>query len=80
MHICYSVDLGGDRLHSKTSIKISAYPHVPGIPCQLALEAPMACGMGTCKGCAVMGTDGVYRYVCYDGPVFDAADIFEAAS
>lgn len=51
-----------------------------GVPCQLALEAPMACGMGTCKGCAVMGTDGVYRYVCYDGPVFEAADIFEAAS
>ena len=51
-----------------------------GIPCQLALEAPMACGMGTCKGCAVMGTDGVYRYVCYDGPVFEAAEIFEAAS
>jgi dihydroorotate dehydrogenase electron transfer subunit len=55
-----------------------------GVPCQVALEAPMACGMGTCKGCAVMGADGSYRYVCYDGPVFDAADIYgsplEAAS
>ena len=55
-------------------------PRRPGVPCQLALEAPMACGMGTCKGCAVMGTDGTYKYVCYDGPVFEAADIFEAAS
>ncbi|MEP5764698.1 MAG: dihydroorotate dehydrogenase electron transfer subunit [Halieaceae bacterium] len=51
-----------------------------GVPCQVALEAPMACGMGTCKGCAVMGTDGSYKYVCYDGPVFEAPAIFEAAS
>lgn len=55
-----------------------------GVPCQVALEAPMACGMGTCKGCAVMATDGKYRYVCHDGPVFDAAIIYgpalEAAS
>jgi dihydroorotate dehydrogenase electron transfer subunit len=55
-----------------------------GVPCQVALEAPMACGMGTCKGCAVMATDGKYRYVCHDGPVFDAATIYgpplEAAS
>jgi dihydroorotate dehydrogenase electron transfer subunit len=48
-----------------------------GAACQVALEAPMACGMGTCKGCAVMGTDGRYRYVCFDGPVFEAADIYE---
>ncbi len=50
-----------------------------GVPCQVALEAPMACGMGTCKGCAVMSTDGSYKYVCYDGPVFDAGAIFGAA-
>ena len=50
-----------------------------GVPCQVALEAPMACGMGTCKGCAVMGTDGSYKYVCYDGPVFEAEAIFGAA-
>ena len=24
-----------------------------------------------------MGTDGKYRYVCYDGPVFEASEIFE---
>ena len=49
-----------------------------GVPCQVALEAPMACGMGTCKGCAVMGTDGKYHYVCHDGPVFDASLIYES--
>jgi len=49
------------------------------VPCQVALEAPMACGMGTCKGCAVMSTDGSYKYVCRDGPVFEASTVFGAA-
>lgn len=51
-----------------------------GVACQVALEAPMACGMGTCKGCAVMSRDGTYKYVCYEGPVFEAPTIFGAAS
>jgi dihydroorotate dehydrogenase electron transfer subunit len=46
------------------------------VECQVALEAPMACGMGTCKGCAVMTASGSYQYVCYDGPVFAARDIY----
>ena len=50
-----------------------------GVPCQVALGAPMACGMGTCKGCAVMTTDGTCRYVCYDGPVFPAEQIYAVA-
>ena len=62
-------------LHAVANVAAAA-----GVPCQVALEAPMACGMGTCKGCAVMSTDGTYKYVCYDGPVFDAGTIFEAAS
>ena len=53
-------------------------------PCQAALEAPMACGLGTCKGCAVPVAGArtaddeeiAYRYVCCDGPVFDAAEVF----
>jgi NAD(P)H-flavin reductase len=43
-----------------------------GLPAQLALEAPMACGFGACFGCVVGTSDG-YRRVCVDGPVFDAA-------
>ena len=62
-------------LHAVANVAAAA-----GVPCQVALEAPMVCGMGTCKGCAVMSTDGIYKYVCYDGPVFDAATIFEPAS
>ncbi len=48
-------------------------------PCEVALESPMACGMGTCKGCAVEAADGGFRYVCCDGPVFDALEIFGGA-
>jgi dihydroorotate dehydrogenase electron transfer subunit len=47
-----------------------------GIPCEVALESPMACGIGTCKGCAVQAADGSFLYVCSDGPVFDAVDIY----
>ena len=42
-----------------------------GVPCELALEAPMACGFGACYGCVVATREG-YRRVCLDGPVFDA--------
>ncbi|MCP4602112.1 MAG: dihydroorotate dehydrogenase electron transfer subunit [Proteobacteria bacterium] len=45
-------------------------------PCEMALESRMACGMGTCKGCAVRTVHGDYKYVCSDGPVFDAMEIY----
>jgi dihydroorotate dehydrogenase electron transfer subunit len=43
-------------------------------PCQVSIEAMMACGMGACLGCAVetRDEDARYRHVCTDGPVFDA--------
>jgi dihydroorotate dehydrogenase electron transfer subunit len=41
------------------------------VVCELAIEAPMACGFGACYGCVVATTDG-YRRVCVDGPIFDA--------
>jgi dihydroorotate dehydrogenase electron transfer subunit len=47
-----------------------------GVPCQLSLETPMACGIGICFSCVtrVRTADGWdYRRVCVDGPVFDAA-------
>ena len=43
-----------------------------GIPCQVSLEAAMACGLGACLGCAVKGSedaDRPYLHVCKDGPV-----------
>jgi dihydroorotate dehydrogenase electron transfer subunit len=50
-----------------------------GVPCQVSLETPMACGIGICFSCVtkVRQADGGwdYRRTCVDGPVFDAAAI-----
>ena len=40
-----------------------------GVACELAMEAPMACGFGACFGCAVPLATGGYMRVCVDGPV-----------
>jgi dihydroorotate dehydrogenase electron transfer subunit len=40
-----------------------------GVPAELAMEAPMACGYGSCFGCAVPLADGGYLRLCVDGPV-----------
>jgi len=45
------------------------------VPAELALEAPMACGVGACLGCTVPRRGGGYARVCTDGPVFAATDI-----
>ncbi|MBS3735393.1 MAG: dihydroorotate dehydrogenase electron transfer subunit [Phycisphaerae bacterium] len=51
------------------------------LPCQLALERYMACGMGTCQSCVVKVRDTnaengwAYKLCCTDGPVFEAADL-----
>lgn len=45
------------------------------VPCQVSLEAHMACGLGACLGCTVHGADHRYRHVCKHGPVFDAKEI-----
>lgn len=46
-----------------------------GMPCQVSLEARMACGVGACQGCAVKAAVGGYLHVCSDGPVFDSCRI-----
>jgi dihydroorotate dehydrogenase electron transfer subunit len=48
-----------------------------GVTCDLALEAPMACGFGVCLGCVVptrdrAGAAVAYERVCVDGPVMRA--------
>ena len=43
------------------------------VPVQVALEAPMACGIGTCHACPVRpGPETEGHLVCVDGPVFAA--------
>ena len=44
------------------------------IPCQVSLEAFMACGIGACLGCAVETVSG-YKMASKDGPVFNAEEI-----
>jgi len=51
-----------------------------GVPCQVSLEAYMACGVGACLGCVMKGKDHTdatpdYRCVCKDGPVFDHQEL-----
>ena len=46
------------------------------IPCQVSLEATMACGIGLCLGCAVPKSDKQgFLHVCKEGPVFDADQV-----
>jgi len=50
-----------------------------GVPCQVSLETPMACGVGICFTCVAKirqengGWD--YKRTCVEGPVFDAAAV-----
>lgn len=46
-----------------------------GVPAELAMESPMACGFGACFGCAVPVVGGGYMRLCVDGPVVRADDI-----
>jgi dihydroorotate dehydrogenase electron transfer subunit len=41
-----------------------------------SLETGMACGVGSCHGCAVTLADGSIARVCHDGPVFTGAAIY----
>jgi dihydroorotate dehydrogenase electron transfer subunit len=45
------------------------------VPCEVSLEAHMACGVGACLGCVVKGRDGKNLRVCKEGPVFDSREI-----
>jgi dihydroorotate dehydrogenase electron transfer subunit len=51
------------------------------IPCQIAVERAMACGMGTCQSCVIRvkapadPKGCVYKLACTDGPIFKADDL-----
>jgi dihydroorotate dehydrogenase electron transfer subunit len=46
-----------------------------GVACELAMEAPMACGFGACFGCAIPQASGGYLRLCVDGPVVRGDEI-----
>lgn len=53
--------------------KVAETATAHGLPCQVSLEAAMACGFGVCQGCAVKAHPQAprsYHYVCQDGPIF----------
>ncbi|HEY9391847.1 MAG TPA: hypothetical protein VIR27_19005 [Mycobacteriales bacterium] len=59
-----------------TLAEVAAAGSVRHVPCQVAVEVPMACATGLCAGCVlpVADDDGVTRMLrsCVDGPVFFA--------
>ncbi len=57
---------------------VSALSKKYGIPCEVSLETPMACGIGICFTCvAKIGSekDWDYKRTCVEGPIFDAQEI-----
>jgi dihydroorotate dehydrogenase electron transfer subunit len=50
-----------------------------GVPCELAMESPMACGFGACFGCAVPKAGGGYMRLCVDGPVVRGEEVAAVA-
>lgn len=51
-----------------------AFKH--NVDCTVSVESRMACGRGLCLGCAREDASGVPKYVCKDGPVFDAKVLY----
>lgn len=54
---------------------LSAFAQDQGIPAEVSLEGPMACGIGICQGCPVELKAGGYALMCKEGPVFDVRTI-----
>jgi dihydroorotate dehydrogenase electron transfer subunit len=58
---------------------VSRWTGERGIPCEVSLETPMACGIGICFTCVARVRDDAggwdYRRTCVEGPVFDATRI-----
>jgi dihydroorotate dehydrogenase electron transfer subunit len=76
-------DRGGDRLHlyvcgpTPMLKAVAKLALGAGVVCDLALEAPMACGFGVCLGCVVptherAGGPVAFERVCVEGPVMRA--------
>lgn len=58
---------------------VSRITAAAGVPCEVSLETPMACGIGICFTCVakVKQEDGEWDYkrTCVEGPIFDACSI-----
>jgi dihydroorotate dehydrogenase electron transfer subunit len=54
---------------------VAALASARGVPCEVSLETPMACGYGVCLGCPVPRASGGFLYACTEGPCVDAATV-----
>jgi dihydroorotate dehydrogenase electron transfer subunit len=54
---------------------VAALASARGVPCEVSLETPMACGYGVCLGCPVPRASGGFLYACTEGPCVDAASV-----
>lgn len=52
---------------------------VPAVAAWFSLEAGMACGVGSCHGCAILLAGGKTARVCHEGPVFAGEVLFGGA-
>jgi len=72
---CRIVACGPEKMLHATAAMAAAW----GLPCQISLESPMACGIGICFSCVTKIRDAQagwdYRRICVEGPIFDAADV-----
>jgi dihydroorotate dehydrogenase electron transfer subunit len=74
-HDCRIVCCGPEPMMEATT----ALAQRLGIPCQVSLETPMACGIGICFSCVAKIRDAEgnwdYKRTCVEGPVFNAEDV-----
>jgi dihydroorotate dehydrogenase electron transfer subunit len=57
---------------------VAAHCKEMGLPCEVAVEEFMACGLGVCWTCVIPvngSGETTYRRSCTDGPVFDGAKV-----
>jgi len=59
----------------KMLARVASITQRVSLPCQVSLESRMACGVGSCLGCAVSTRRKGYQLVCKEGPVFDVGAI-----
>ncbi len=62
---------GPDKMFESLNSEIGSL----GISNFVSMEAFMGCGFGICYSCVVKGSDGKYKKVCSDGPVFRMEEI-----
>ena len=78
---CQSAQVPNCRLHTcgppGMLAAVARLAEELAVPCQVSVEANMACGFGACMGCAieVKAEQKSYKLVCKDGPVFDSREI-----